>query len=142
MKTAQNMGNRSDELHQSVTHQTMIMDALNGEVETIKMNLSEVTENTRETHQRAEDIATEIANGDEKMRYLNSAMMAINKNAEDINAISKLIEDISKQTNILALNTAVEPREPAKTGKDLPSLPTRSGHLQSRAKMPPKIPWQ
>ena len=92
METAQNMGTQSEELHQTVTSQTMLMDGLNGEVETVKANLKEVTENTRETRQRAEEIAEEIENGDEKMNELKTAMEAISKNAEDINKISKLIE--------------------------------------------------
>ncbi len=116
-ETAQNMGTQSEELHQTVTSQTMLMDGLNGEVETVKANLKEVTENTRETRQRAEEIAEEIENGDEKMNELKSAMEAISKNAEDIDKISKLIEGIAKQTNILALNAAVEASRAGEHGK-------------------------
>lgn len=117
METAQNMGTQSEELHQTVTSQTMLMDGLNCEVETVKANLKEVTENTRETRQRAEEIAEEIENGDEKMNELKTAMEAISKNAEDINKISKLIEGIAKQTNILALNAAVEASRAGEHGK-------------------------
>lgn len=117
METAGNMGRQSDELHQAATGQTIAMDGLNNEIQNIRSNLDEVTDNTRETSRWANDIAGEIAEGDRKMSELMSAMKAINENAEDINKISKLIESISKQTNILALNASVEATRAGSAGK-------------------------
>lgn len=117
METAGNMGRQSDELHQAATNQTMVMDGLNNEIQNIRSNLDEVTDNTRETSRWARDIAGEIEEGDRKMRELMSAMEAINENAEDIDKISKLIESISKQTNILALNASVEATRAGAAGK-------------------------
>ncbi len=51
------------------------------------------------------------------MNELKTAMEAISKNAEDINKISKLIEGIAKQTNILSLNAAVEASRAGEHGK-------------------------
>ena len=116
-ETAQDMGNQSQELHQAASSQTMAMEELNSEVETIKTNLGEVTENTKETNCRAEEIAEQIADGSRKMSELMTAMEAINSNAEDINKISKLIEDIARQTNILSLNAAVEAARAGEAGK-------------------------
>ena len=117
MDTAHSMGQQSDELHQSVTVQTDAMDILNLEVETIRSNLDEVTECTRETRQRADEIAVQIADGNLKMKELQNAMRAIEQNAEDITKISQLIEGISQQTNILALNAAVEAARAGEAGK-------------------------
>lgn len=117
METAQNMGTQSEELHQAASRQTLFMDELNSEVGLIQTNLNEVTDNTKETRQRADEIAEQIENGDERMQDLRTAMEAISKNAEDIDKISKLIEEISKQTNILALNAAVEANRAGEHGK-------------------------
>lgn len=117
METARNMGRQSDELHQAATSQTIVMDGLNNEIQNIRTNLDEVTDNTRETSRWAKEIASEIEEGDRKMNELMSAMEAINENAEDINKISKLIESISKQTNILALNASVEATRAGAAGK-------------------------
>lgn len=117
MDTAHSMGQQSDELHQSVTVQTDAMDILNVEVETIRSNLNEVTECTKETRQRADEIAVQIADGNQKMKELQKAMKAIEQNAEDITKISQLIEGISQQTNILALNAAVEAARAGEAGK-------------------------
>ncbi len=117
METAQDMGTQSEELHQAASRQTLFMDELNNEVETIQTNLIEVTNNTMETRQRADEIAEQIENGDEKMKDLKTAMEAISKNAQDIDKISKLIEEISKQTSILALNAAVEANRAGEHGK-------------------------
>ncbi len=117
MVTADNVGSQSEEMHQAAVSQTGAMDVLNAEVDVIKQNLAEVTENTRKTKERADGIAMQIAGGNCKMQELQNAMTEIDKNAGDIEKISKLMEEIAKQTNILALNASVEAARAGEAGK-------------------------
>lgn len=117
MDTAQSMGSQSEELQQAVQNQTDAMLGLDSEVKNIKGNLNQVTENTRETKERAAEIAAEIADGSRKMEELKAAMQAIDTNAEHISKISKLMEGIAQQTNILALNASVEAARAGEAGK-------------------------
>lgn len=115
--TAQNMSAQSEELQQAALTQTNAMDDLNTKVENIQGNLNNVTQNTRETKQRASEIAEQIADGNRKMQELENAMEAIAHNAEDISKISKLMDDIAQQTTILALNASVEAQRVGEVGK-------------------------
>lgn len=115
--TAQDMGSQSEELHHSVMSQTEVMDGLTTEVATIRDNLNQVTKNTRATEQCAVEMAEQIADGSQKVSELQRAMEAIDQNAEDIGKISKLIEGIAQQTNILALNASVEAARAGAAGK-------------------------
>lgn len=117
VQTAENMGTQSVELQQSAQSQTDAMAGLNAEVKNIQDNLNDVTENTKETQNRATEIAGQIADGNKKMEDLNEAMAAISQNAEDIAKISQLMENIAQQTNILALNASVEASRAGVMGK-------------------------
>lgn len=115
--TAQSMSAQSEELQQAALTQTNAVEDLNSKVEDIQGNLNDVTLNTKETKQRADEIATQIDNGNKKMQELTNAMEAIARNAEDITKISKLMEDIAQQTSILALNASVEAQRVGVAGK-------------------------
>lgn len=114
--TAQNMEDQSREMHQAAEAQTDTMLGLDSEVGIIKKNLEQVTDNTKQTHKSAYDIAAQISEGGRKMKELKEAMDAIECNAEDINKISKVIEGISQQTKVLALNATVEAARAGEAG--------------------------
>ncbi len=117
MDTAHNMGVQSEEMQQAAKNQTDAMLGLDTEVKNIKENLNDVTENTKETRERAHEIARQIADGNIKMEELKAAMEAIEQNAENITKISKLMEGIAQQTTILALNASVEASRAGQAGK-------------------------
>lgn len=114
--TAHNMEIQSKELHQAAYTQTSAMESLTSEVDIIKNNLSEVTENTKCTRQSALEIAGQISDSNMKMYELKEAIGAIEKNAYDVNKISLLVEDIARQTKILALNATVEAARAGEAG--------------------------
>lgn len=114
--TAQNMEDQAKEMHQAAETQTNTMLGLDSEVEVMKKNLEAVTDNTKQTHKSAYDIAAQISEGSRKMKELKEAMDSIECNAEGINKISKVIEDISQQTKVLALNATVEAARAGEAG--------------------------
>lgn len=114
--TAQDMEVQAGELHQAAYIQTNAMNGLSSEVEVIKNNLAQVTENTKRTHQSAYEIAEQISDSNKKMDGLKEAMAAIEQNAKEVNKVSLLVEDISRQTKILALNATVEAARAGEAG--------------------------
>ena len=64
--TAQSMSAQSEELQQAALTQTNAMDDLNSKVENIQGNLNDVSDNTKETKQRAAEIAEQIADGNQR----------------------------------------------------------------------------
>ncbi len=114
--TAKDMETQSKKLHQAAHVQAGAMEELSSEVGVIKNNLTEVTENTKHTHQSAYEIAGQISDGNRKMEGLKEAMQAIEQNSQEVSKITMLVEEIARQTKILALNATVEAARAGEAG--------------------------
>jgi methyl-accepting chemotaxis protein len=74
-------------------------------------------DNASAANELASSARARATEGDATVRQLNDAMTAINQSAVEINKVIKVIEEIAFQTNLLALNAAVEAARAGEHGK-------------------------
>ncbi len=64
-----------------------------------------------------EDVVNSIADVDQQAKQLKQDMLQLGEDAESINAIMNVISDIADQTNLLALNAAIEAARAGEAGR-------------------------
>lgn len=105
---AEELSGQSGQLHHASLEQHESAASLVDEVNQAKDRLADVTESSSQTRAKTEEITQCIQRANAQMSALSGAMNDISSNAHEITKIARAIEDISFQTNILALNASVE----------------------------------
>ncbi len=102
---------------QGATEQAASVEELSSVIKDIASKTAANDQSVVEANALAEQAGIEVAQGNEKMQQMISAMNEINTSSSQIANIIKTIDDIAFQINILSLNAAVEAARAGAAGK-------------------------
>ncbi|MFT3982642.1 MAG: methyl-accepting chemotaxis protein [Lachnospiraceae bacterium] len=114
---AEQISMASQGLASGATEQASTLEGLNISISKVEHEARQNATNVRKTSEYIEQASDGIKTGNEHMQNLNNAMRDISISSEKISNITKVIEDIAFQTNILSLNAAIEAARAGAAGK-------------------------
>ena len=105
---ANEVASASNSLAQGTTQQASAIEEITVSIEEIANGAKVNADDANKANELVQSTKDGAIRGNEQMKQMIAAMQDINESSENISKIMKVIDDISFQTNILALNASVE----------------------------------
>ncbi len=105
---SEQMASDAQVLSSGAAEQASAIQELSANIQSLSSQVSSTSQDADNARKTSMDSAAQLTACSKKMKELTSAMADISESSQKINGIIKTIEDISFQTNILAINASVE----------------------------------
>ncbi len=114
---AEQLSSSAQSLAQGATEQASSVEELYATLDGVSRSAQNNVQTAAEAQERARRTGEQVAQSEEKMEQMVSAMQDVSTSSEQIGQIITTIQNIAFQTNILALNAAVEAARAGEAGK-------------------------
>ena len=127
------MSTASQALNQGAMEQSGAVEGLEETMREVSERIQQTAENAQHAREQVGEMGLQLAESNQKMQEMITAMGEINDSSDAIGKIIKTIEDIAFQTNILALNAAVEAVRAGTAGKGFSVVADEVRNLASKS---------